>query len=112
MHGMANWFVLAMYAYAVAFLLCLVIDGIKALATRTATHRMRARLARRRADLAIERNRRASEGARAAALAIMAASQETGVLATAGIAGPATRARLLGVDELMMDDSESREWFI
>ena len=108
MHGLANWFVLAMYAYAVAFLLCLVIDGIKALAARSASHRVRARLARRRAYLAKQRDTRTREGARSAALAIMAASTETGVL---GI-GPATRARLIGVDELMIDDSEEHALFI
>ena len=114
MHGLMDWrsaLVFAMYLYACAFLLCVIIDGVKSLATRTAAHRVRARLARRRAYLAEQRNTRTRESARAAALAIMAASPKEGILSSA--IGPATRARLMGVDELMMDDgNEERELFI
>ena len=109
MDGMREAIHLAMYAYVGALLLFIFIVGVEWMATRAKAYRMRAGLARRRADLVDERNRRASEGTRSAALAIMAASPETGVLV--GI-GPATRARLIGVDELMVDDSDEHALFI
>ena len=113
MHGLMDWrsaLVFAMYLYACAFLLCLIIDGVKALVARATSKRVRARLARRRAYLAHQRNQRAREGRASAALAIMAASPKEGILGSA--IGPATRARLMGVDELMLDESEEQELFI
>ena len=118
MHGLMDWrsaLVFTMYLYACAFLLCLIIDGVKALATRATSRGVRARLdraklERRRASLAHQRNQRARESRESAALAIMAASPQEGILGSA--IGPATRARLMGVDELLMDDSEERALFI
>ena len=108
MHGLMDWrsaLVFAMYLYACAFLLCVIIDGVKSLAARATSHRVRARLARRRADLVDQRNQRTREGRASAALAIVASQEKAGI-------GPATRARLMGVDELLMDDSEERALFI
>ena len=113
MHGLMDWrsaLVFAMYLYVGAFLLCLIIDGVKALVAGATSQRVRARLARRRAYLARERNPRTREGRTSAALAIMAASPQAGVLGST--IGPATRARLMGVDELLMDDSNERSLFI
>ena len=106
MHGLLYQVALAVSAaYVGALLLCILIDGVKALATRATANRMRARLARRRADLVGQRTPRAREGRASTALASAPAVTEAGV-------DPATRARLLGVDELLIEDSADRALFI
>ena len=106
-HGFTRWIgtalVIAMFASITLALI--VVACVKSLVSRATPNGVRARLARRRADLASQRTPGAREGRASAALASAPAVTEAGV-------DPATRARLLGVDELLIEDSADRAMFI
>ena len=87
------------------FVAVLIVEGVKSLAQRAAPRRMRPGLARWGADLAGERSEGTREGRTSAALATAPAIAEAGI-------GPATRARLIGVDELILDEPEEAALFI
>ena len=107
MHGLTKWLSVAavLALYTGVFLALLVVKGVQSLAQRTAPSRVWARLAQRRADLVEQRTPGARESRTSTALASAPAATEAGV-------GPATRARLLGVDELLIDDSDEEALFI
>ena len=106
-HGIYRWvgtaLVIALFASITVALI--VVACVKSLVSRATPNGVRARLARRRANLVSQRTPGEREGRTSAALAVTPAAAEAGI-------GPATRARLIGVDELMIDDSDERTLFI